>query len=294
LSAVAEQAHARSRTGDPGLPVVAYEPWRHGVLPRLQEIWTFRQLIGYTSVQFILKRYRQTYLGWFWIFLRPGLQIVATTFFFGGVLGVNYGDRPAAVYVAFSMAAWGLFERTFHWGMRSVRMTRALSKGLHMPRSLAVVSAGAPALVDFLIHSIVAIGIVIYYQFALNNHYFAAPQRWLEGLVGIVLLLGFGLSSGLFTGPLMIITKEVRYIQVYLLQFWMFVTPVVYAQASSFQKVVELNPLTAPVQMVTDGFLATGRPATVSLVSTLIGLTVMVVGGLIFASRFERVAVARL
>jgi len=294
MSTVAEKTPVRAVARTEELPVYAYEPWRHGVLPRMREAWYHRNLMGHTAFQFVIKRYRKTYLGWLWIFLRPGIQIITTTFFFGGVLGVGYGDRPAMVYLSITGAAWVLFERSFHWGMRSVRMTRALSKGLHMPRSLASVTAGAPAVLDFVIHSALAVGIVLYYSFALDNPYFAPAGQWPIGFAGLGMLLAFGLAIGLFTGPLMDLTKEVRYLQVYVLQFWMMITPVLYPTPKQFETLVELNPLTGPVQMVTWGFLSTSSPGMVSTISSVVCLAALVVGGFIFSSRFERAAVARL
>jgi len=278
-------------------PIYVIEPYKHGALPRMREAWYHRQLMGHTSTQFILKRYRSTYLGWLWIFLRPGIQILSTTFFFGGVLALQYGERPALIFISFSQAAWILFERSFHWGMRSVRMTNSLSKGLHLPRSLATVSAAAPAVVDFTIHSILAFGTIAYYSIKTGQNYLAPIPQWPIGFVGLLLLLCFGLSIGLFTGPLMQVTKEVRYMQMYVIQFWMMVTPIVFDAdhiPDKYRTIVELNPLTGPVEMVQFGFLSTSRPATTSLITTLIGLTVLVIGGFIFSSRFERAAVARL
>lgn len=296
MSAVSEQGPGPTpRTKK--LPVYAIEPYKHGALPRIREAWYHRQLMGHTATQFILKRYRQTYLGWLWIFFRPGIQILTTTFFFGGVLALQYGERPALIFISFSQAAWTLFDRSFHWSMRSVRMTRSLSKGLHLPRSLASVAAAAPAVVDFVVHSILAFGTIAYYSIKTGQNYLAPVQQWPIGLVGLLLLLCFGLSTGLFTGPLMLVTKEVRYLQMYLIQFWMMVTPIVFDIdhiPAKFRTIVEYNPLTGPVEMVQFGFLSTSPPATTSLIVTFVWLTVMVLGGFVFSSRFERTAVARL
>jgi lipopolysaccharide transport system permease protein len=284
----------RPEDAAPKQKVVAFEPWKHGVWPRMKEIWHYRTMIKYVSIQYTMKRYRRTYLGWIWIFLRPGLQIVSSTFFFGGVLGQKYGDRPAAVYISVAGAAWILFERSFHWGMRSVRMSMSLSKGLHLPRALTSFSAAAPAIVDCVVHSLLSIGIIIYYMIHLNNNYFAPPPQWMLGLAGCAILLLFGISTGLFLGPLMIVTKEVRYLQMYVLTFWQMVTPLYYAQPHSFQRLVELNPLTAPVQLVTYGFLGASMPTAQSLMSCFIFLGVLMCGGLLFSSKMERAAVARL
>jgi ABC-type polysaccharide/polyol phosphate export permease len=296
MSAVSEQGGQRTPRGKEP-PVYAIEPYKRGALPRMREVWYHRQLMGHTATQFILKRYRQTYLGWLWIFLRPGVQILSTTFFFGGVLALQYGERPALIFISFSQAAWIIFDRSFHWGMRSVRMTRALAKGLHMPRSLASMAAAAPAVVDFTIHSILAFGTIAYYSIKTGQNYLAPIPQWPIGFVGLLLLLCFGIAIGLFTGPLMLVTKEVRYLQMYVLQFWMMITPIVFDIdhiPSQYKTIVEFNPLTAPVEMVQFGFLSTSPPATTSMITTFVTLVILVIGGFAFSSRFERVAVARL
>jgi lipopolysaccharide transport system permease protein len=296
MSAVTEQRSGRTPRAKE-LPVYVIEPYKHGAIPRLREAWYHRELMRHTSHQFIVKRYRQTYLGWFWIFLRPGIQILSTSFFFGGVLALSYGERPALIFISFSQAAWTLFERSFHWSMRSVKMTRSLSKGLHLPRSLASVAAAAPAVVDFIIHSILAFGTIAYYSIKTGQNFLAPIQQWSIGFVGLLLLLCFGLAIGLFTGPLMLVTKEVRYIQMYVIQFWMMVTPIVFDAdhiPDKYRTIVEFNPLTGPVEMVQFGFLSTSPPSPTSLISCFVALVLLVLGGFSFASRFERAAVARL
>jgi ABC-type polysaccharide/polyol phosphate export permease len=101
----------------------------------------------------------------------------------------------------------------------------------------------------------------------------------------------------LFTGPLMMVTKEVRYIQMYVIQFWMMITPIVFDIdhiPPQYRTIVEFNPLTAPVEMVQYGFLSTSPPATTSMITAFVTLVVLVLGGFAFSSRFERVAVSRL
>jgi homopolymeric O-antigen transport system permease protein len=296
MSAVSEQGPRRTpRTKE--FSVYAIEPYKHGALPRMREAWYHRSLMGHMATQFIIKRYRATYLGWFWIFLRPGIQILTTSFFFGGVLALQYGERPALIFISFSQAAWTLFDRSFHWGMRSVRMTRSVSKSLHLPRSLASASAAAPAVVDFLIHSILAFATIGYYMIKTRENFLAPIPQWPIGLVGLLMLLIFGLATGLFTGPLMDVTKEVRYLQMYLIQFWMMVTPIVFDAdhiPDKYRTLVEYNPLTGPVEMVQFGFLSTSPPSTTSMITSFVALVAFVIGGFAFSSRFERAAVARL
>ena len=75
-------------------PLSVIAPWRPGVWPRFQELWDYRSVVFWMGKEFILKRYRRTYLGALWIPLRPGMDILTQTFIFGGLLQVGSGDRP--------------------------------------------------------------------------------------------------------------------------------------------------------------------------------------------------------
>ena len=94
----AEEASAQSSE----LPITVISPWRHGVIGRFQDIWRTRSLMPYMWREFILKRYRKTYLGVLWIPLKPGIDILSQTLLFGGFLQVGSGDRPYCIFIAFA------------------------------------------------------------------------------------------------------------------------------------------------------------------------------------------------
>lgn len=301
MSTVAQRRPAAPSVAGAAAPptssVTVIEPWKPGVVPRLVEIWQYRALLGYLARELVMRRYRKTYLGWWWIPLRPAIQIVAGGFVFGGVLSVAYGNRPYMIGFAFSTAAWIIFERSLHWGTRSIRLARAFARGRHFPRTLAVFSSAGPAIVDFLLNLLVAIIAVFVYLIIQGKWYLAPPQQMAIGMLGLLMLITFGLSVSLVTGPLAMITKEVRYIVSYLVQFWYFITPIVIPLSEvpeNLRPVMQLNPLTGPVQMVQFGFISTSPPDPTAVLSSIVGLFIAVVGGLQFFSRFERGAVSRL
>jgi lipopolysaccharide transport system permease protein len=266
--------------------VTVISPWRMSIFARLRELWTYRALFPYLAKELIMRRYRKTYLAWLWIPLRPGLQILSGGLVFGGFLQVQSGDRPYVIYLALSAAAWVLFERALHWGTRGVRQAGSFSGGSFFPR-----------IMDFLINQaffMIAIG---YFSITRGTNYLAPPQQWPTGVLGLFLLLLFGLSIGLFTGPLTAITKEIRYITSYFIQFLLFVTPVYYPISElpkKYQPIIELNPLTAPIELVQFGFVSSAFPSSLSITSCLVGIVVFCGGGLAFFNRFERAFVARL
>lgn len=299
MSAVAERESAWRRWREKRVQheLTVIEPWRPGVIPRFKEIWHYRSLFVYLGKEFVLKRYRATYLGATWILLKPGIDIMSRSLFFGGMLAVHSGDRPYFIFLAFSSAGWTIFERAWHWATRCAQLSRTVVKGLHFPRSMAVTATALPAFLDFLLYALVAIIGTVYYLIVRHHWYLAPPQQMIIGVAGLAILIVFGLALGLFTSPLNMITKEFRYVVTYTNQFLYFVTPIVYpisALPPKYRMIAEYNPLTGPIEMVKFGFVSSAPPEMKSLMVSFVGLGVVLCAGLWFSSRFERTAVARL
>src|SRR6266540_2527874 len=109
MSVVAHGSAEASRERVDSLPITVIGPWHPGVWPRLHEFWRHKPLFPYLWKEFIIRRYRQTYLSWLWIPLRPAIDIASRTLLFGGFLQVGSGDRPYFIYIAFASAGWQLF-----------------------------------------------------------------------------------------------------------------------------------------------------------------------------------------
>jgi len=251
----------------------------------------------YLGKEFVLRRYRKTYLGMLWIPAKPGIDILSKALFFGGVLNVSSGNRPYFIFLAFASAGWMIFERAWHWGTRCIQYANRAVRGLHFPRSMAAAATAFPAMVDFILYALVAIVGTLYYLLTRHHWYLAPPQQMVIGVAGLTMLIVFGLALGLFTAPLAMITKESRYLVVYINQILYFVTPIVYPISSippRYRTIAEYNPLTGPIEMVKFGFVSTAPPEFTSVIVSIVALAVVVCGGLWFSSRFERTAVARL
>jgi ABC-type polysaccharide/polyol phosphate export permease len=297
VSAVAEQAVAQSAPRFDQQRVHVLAPWRPGVIPRFQELWRYRSVLPWLGKEFIVKRYRRTYLGLLWIPLRPGMDILTQTFIFGGVLQVGSGDRPYFIFIAFGRAGWMIFDRSLHWSARSVRFASSTVKGLYCPRSLITGATIYPTVMDFLLYSLVAIIGIFYFLIVKGAWYLAPPQQMLFGLLGLFVMILYGLGVGLFIAPLAANTKEIRYVLSYFVQFLYFVTPIVKPLGGLhglYHTIALYNPLTAPIELVNYGFLSTNDLEPASVVASMIGLVVIICGGVWFSSRFEQAAVARL
>lgn len=260
--------------------------------------WRSRALIPYFGRRFLERRYARTVLGWLWIPLRPGLDVGARVLLFGGFLGVASGDRPYFMFFIAGMAAWTLFERTAFWATRALEMNRALFSRVYVSRLAPVTAAVVPGLLDFLLYAVIGALGAVYYKVAEGTSYLIFDLRTIAAVgTGVALLAISGVAIGVWTAPLAAETRDVRFLSRYVFGFWFFITPVVYPISTipeRYRPIAELNPLTAPVELVKYGVLRTAPPTVSSLVVSLLFLVVVLAGGLWFFARSQRLPVERI
>src|SRR5262249_29772545 len=187
------------------------EPWKSGVLHRLHDIWYDRRLLPYYTRCCIQRRYKNTWLGWIWLPLRPGLDMMSKALFFGGFLGVSSGDRPYIIFFTFGTCGWVLFESLTRWGAKGLRMSNTFIRGAYAPRLPRILSLIGAASFDLFLYTVVAIAAVFYYLFARGTLYVTPSRQVVIAGAGLVLLAAWGLTLALFTAPLSLVARDVRY-----------------------------------------------------------------------------------
>jgi lipopolysaccharide transport system permease protein len=266
-------------------------------LETLGDAWRNRALLPYYGRRYLERRYARTLLGWVWIPLRPALDVGARVLLFGGFLGVASGDRPYFMFFIVGMAGWTLFDRTAFWATRALEINRSLVSRVRLARLTPVVAAMVPGFVDFLLFFSIGVIGAIYYRVANGVSYLALDLATGAAVVGVGLLLVLGVGFGLWTAPLAADVRDVRFLSRYFFGFLYFLTPVIYPLSTipeRYRPLAELNPITAPIELVKYGFLRTAPPTTTSLVSTAVALLLLLGGGLWFFARSQRLPLERM
>ena len=280
-----------------GQRVHVIEPWKPGVRTRLEELWRYRRLVTFMGKRFLERRYRNTWLGWVWIPLKPVLDIVSKALLFGGFLSVSSGDRPYIIFFTFGSCGWIVFNSVNHWAVRGMRMSANFVRDAHAPWLVRLAGVTFPAALDFLLYVGIAVIALFYYLFARGVFYLVPSLQLLTAGLGIVMLFLFGFGIGLLTSPLSMYARDIRYSFTYVMQFWYYISPVAYPisqMPAKYQPIALYNPLTAPLEMVKYGFLSTAPPRQESLVISIVVLLAILIGGLWTFNRFERAAIERL
>lgn len=262
----------------------------------LFRLWHFRRVVGHLGWIFVVRKFRGMWLGLLWIPLRPAIDLLGRAFVFGGLLQVGSGDRPYLIFLTVGMATWILFDRTAYFGYRGLGLHRRLLVRTQVPWLSTPVAATVPAALDAALYAAFGIILGIYYKIEHGTSYFTLSWTTSSSILGVVLIALCGITLSLWTGPLVLKIPDLRFIIRYMLGFWFFLTPVLYAPQKlpdRYLVLFDLNPLTAPVELVKYGLIGTGAPTARSLTVTFIALAVAFPLGLIYLRRTERAELAR-
>jgi lipopolysaccharide transport system permease protein len=199
-------------------------------------------------------RYKQTVLGAAWAIIQPLITMLIFTYFFGMLARVPTEGVPSPIFFYTGLVLWGFFANGVISGANSLIGNTNLIRKIYFPRLLIPAAAVGAGLLDFAIASALLIGLLIYYGF---------PVTWgflmLLPLVALTTLLSLGV--GILFSALNIKYRDVRYALPFVIQVWMFVSPIIYPSSlvpPERRWIMLLNPFSG----IVEGFRASlfGHP----------------------------------
>ncbi len=270
--------------------ITLIQPTRGLAALQLRAVWQYRELLFFLAWRDIKVRYKQTALGVAWIVLQPLLSTVVFTVLFGVLLDVPSDGAPYALFALAALVPWQYFAGSMSRVGTSLVNSANLITKVYFPRLIIPLSGVISTLVDFAIGFGVLAVLLIVYRTPLT-----ANVLWLPAflLLAVVTALGFGL----WLASLNVRYRDVNYLIPFLLQIWMYVTPVVYGSTlipERFRWLMALNPMTGVVEGFRWALL--GGPgvsgqgsgsAALTAISAVISVVVLV-SGVVFFRNTER------
>jgi lipopolysaccharide transport system permease protein len=267
----------------PATAVVRIEPPSGWFNLRLGELWAYRELLYFFVWRDVKVRYAQTAVGVLWVVLQPLLTMLVFTLFFGRLAKLPSEGLPYPVFYFSALVPWVYFSYALQNATNVVVENQRVITKVYFPRLVLPLSSVLSGLVDFAIGFIVLIGVTLFYGIRPGLH---------AALLPLLLLLAIltALGVGLWLSALNALYRDVRYVMPFLLQFWMFASPVAYTSSlvpARWRWLYGLNPMAG----VIDGFrwALTGHgvaPGPLMLASASAVMLVLF-GGLFFFQRME-------
>jgi lipopolysaccharide transport system permease protein len=274
----------------PSPPTLVIRPSRGWAAVDLRELWSYRELIAHLAARTVTVRYKQTLLGIFWAILNPFLTMIVFSIFFGRLAGVSSDGVPYPIFSYTALLPWNLFTSGLTEGSRSLLSNRAMVTKVYFPRLALPLAAVVTGIVDLIIAFALLLGIMFYYN-RFQGYEFNLSWAWLTLPFFVLLALATALGMALWLSALNVRYRDVNYITPFIVQFLLFLTPIVYSATvvpEQWQWLYSLNPMASVVTGFRWALLGTANPPDMSLAVSVFAAMLILISGTYFFRRMER------
>ena len=245
----------------------------------LRELWNYRELLYFLTWRDIKLRYKQTALGAAWVIIQPLFTMLLYTLFFGKLARMPSDNVPYPLFAYAGLVPWTFFSNAITNSGQSLVGNSTLISKVYFPRIYIPAGAVAAGLLDFAIASALLLPMLIYYDVTITWRIFLLP---VFALMATMLALG----AGMWLAALNVRYRDVRYAIPFLVQLWLFASPVIYPASivpPKWKWLLAVNPLTG----VIEGFRASilGKEFDVSTISSSVIVTSLILIFSFFAFR---------
>ena len=270
-------------TAEPVDHVTVLEPPRGWRALDLRELWRYRELLWVLTERDIKVRYKQTVLGFAWAIIQPVMLMVVFSVFFGGLAKMPADGLPYPIFVYAGLLPWTFFANAIGNSANSLVGSANLVSKVYFPRLVVPLSAAGAGLVDLAIATLILLVLMAWYGVGWSANLLLAPLL-VAGVVFIALGVGVALSA------LTVSYRDFRYIIPFMIQFWMFATPVVYPASlvpRQYRWLLFLNPMAGFIEGFRSAFL--GAPFDWAAIAISLGVAVAIfAAGVAYFETVER------
>ncbi|MGD9583391.1 MAG: ABC transporter permease [Lysobacterales bacterium] len=230
------------------------EPLRGWRMLDWRELWAYRELLWVLTARDIKVRYKQTVLGAAWAVLRPVLTMLIFSVVFGRLAKMPSDGVPYPVFVYAALLPWTFFAAAISTSGQSLVGSTHLVSKVYFPRLIIPLSSIGAGLVDLAISTGILLLLMLWYGVGWTANLLAAPLLLLA-------VIFTALGVGTLLSALTVAYRDFTHITPFMVQIWMYVTPVVFPLSLVPEKwrwALYLNPMTGLVEGFRSAFL--GRP----------------------------------
>jgi len=261
------------------LPVTIIRPSRGWISLNLRDLWEYRELLYFLTWRDIKVRYKQTVLGAAWAIIQPFFTMVVFSLFFGKLAKMPSDDIPYPIFSYAALVPWTFFANGLSQSSTSLVASANLIKKVYFPRLVVPISAVISGGVDFVLAFVVLLGMMLFYGTVPT-----AAVVWLPLLLLLALVTSLGV--GLWLTAMNVQFRDVRYAVPFLIQAWMFATPIAYPSSlldEPWRTLYGINPMAGVVEGFRWALLgAQTAPGPIVLVSALVAVGLLVSGAYYF------------
>lgn len=281
MSATQSQAALPVHSG--GSPIVRIEARRGWLALDLGELWAYRDLIYFFVWRDIKVRYKQTVIGAAWAILQPVLTMIVFSLFFGKLAKIPSQGLPYPIFYYTALLPWNYFATALQGSTNIVVENQRVITKIYFPRVILPISSVLSGLLDFAISFAVFLVLMALYH--------TAPTKaviWLPAFLLLLLLTALGV--GLWLSALNALYRDVRYVVPFLVQFWLFASPVAYPSSLvpvKWRWLYGLNPMAGVIEGFRWCLTGQGNPPSMLLAASSLAVVLLALSGFVYYHAME-------
>jgi lipopolysaccharide transport system permease protein len=251
---------------------------------KLGEVWEYRELLYFLVWRDIKVRYKQTVLGAAWAVIQPFFTMVVFSIFFGGLAKTPSDNIPYPIFSYAALVPWTFFANGLLNSSTSLVTNSNLITKVYFPRLVIPMSAVLAGVVDFVLAFAVLVGMMLVYRITPT-----ANVVWLPLLLLLALVTSLGV--GLWLSAMNVKFRDVRYTVPFLVQFWLFATPIAYPSsllAEPWRTLYGINPMVGVVEGFRWALLGVDTAPGPTIIVSAIVAVALLVGGAFYFRRMEK------
>lgn len=238
----------------PDKPLVVIQPSQGWVAINLRDLWHYRDLFYILTMRDIKVRYKQTVLGAAWAIIQPLFTMLIFSIFFGRLAGMPSDNIPYSLFALAGLLPWTFFSNAVNNSGNSLIGNSNLITKVYFPRILIPAASVGSGLIDFAIGFVLLVILMFYYGVGVSLNLLMLPV-----LILLTCLLAIGV--GMWMSALNVKYRDIRYALPFLIQLWLFVTPIIYPASivpDKWRWLLALNPLAGQIEAYRSAFF--GKP----------------------------------
>lgn len=254
--------------------VIVIAPSRGWKALDVHELWAYRELLWVLVSRDIKVRYKQTLLGCAWALIQPLVSMIIFSIVFGRWAKMPSDGVPYPVFVFAALLPWTFFAGAITASANSVVGSTNLITRVYFPRIIVPLASIGSGIIDFSISFLIMLALLWHYGIGWGAGLMLVPV-----LLLIVILTALGI--GTLLAALNVSYRDFRYLIPFLLQTWMYATPVVYASSlvpDRWKWALYLNPMAGIIEAFRSVILGRSLDPSVFWVSGVVALLIFLLG----------------
>lgn len=251
---------------------------------KVGELWEYRELIYFLSWGNVKIRYKQTILGAAWAIIQPFMTMLVFSLFFGKLAKVPSDNVPYPLFSFAALVPWTFFSNSLRLASNSLIGSAHLITKVYFPRLAIPISTVLAGVVDFAIAFLMLVLMMLYYGLTPGNR-----MLWLPFFFLLALITSLGTS--LWLSALSVEYRDVQHVMPFVLQFWLFATPIAYSSSmlsEPWRTLYGLNPMVGVVEGFRWALLGTQTGLGPIILLSLIAAVITLISGAFYFRRMER------